>query len=485
MASIFKQRYTAKGKDGERIRKQSKCWYIEYRDANGTRKRVKGYRDKTASRQLADQLERQTELEQVGVIDRYAEHRSRPLREHLADFRQSLLAKGNTAKYTRQTVRSIKRVLDVCKFVVWPDIQASKVQRCLSEMQNTSDAFGARTFNSYLKAIKQFCKWMVQDRRADESPLEHLGGLNERTDRRHDRRALEPEELKRLLETTAGGPKRYGMTGHERHLLYRFSAETGLRANEVRTLTVGSFDFDKLTVTVRAGYSKHRREDVQHLRRDMATLLQEYFRGKLPTVKAFGGTYKQLTDKTANMLKADLADAGIPYVDDAERFADFHCLRHTTGSLLTASGAHPKIVQSIMRHSDINLTMSRYTHIFRGQESEAVEKLPDFSLQSGNRQRAATGTDNVSANQENVLTGKLTGNSDSCRNPESTIGTDDRRRQGGNKVDHQTGKSLQMPGLDTHRHPLSDDDRGVKKSERCRDRTYDLLIKSQLLYQLS
>ena len=93
-------------------------------------------------------------------------------------------------------------------------------------------------------------------------------------------------------------------------------------------------------------------------------------------------------------MKADLADADIPYVDDAGRYADFHSLRHSTGSLLAASGVHPKVVQSIMRHSDINLTMSRYTHIFRGQESEAVAKLPDLGLPSERIQKAvATGTE--------------------------------------------------------------------------------------------
>lgn len=65
-------------------------------------------------------------------------------------------------------------------------------------------------------------------------------------------------------------------------------------------------------------------------------------------------------------------------------------LRHTTGSLL-AAGVHPKVIQSIMRHSDINLTMSRYTHILRGQESEAVAKLPDLELPSGERGNTAKG----------------------------------------------------------------------------------------------
>ena len=92
-----------------------------------------------------------------------------------------------------------------------------------------------------------------------------------------------------------------------------------------------------------------------------------------------------------------LADAGIPYVDDAGRYSDYdyHSLRHSTGSLLAASGAHLIVFQSIMRHSDINLTMSRYTHIFRGQESDAVAGLPELSLPSKEGQKAvATGTDN-------------------------------------------------------------------------------------------
>ena len=47
-----------------------------------------------------------------------------------------------------------------------------------------------------------------------------------------------------------------------------------------------------------------------------------------------------------------------------------------------------------MRHSDINLTMLRYTHTFRGQTQSALEQLPDLSLPSTEAQQArATGTD--------------------------------------------------------------------------------------------
>jgi hypothetical protein len=92
------------------------------------------------------------------------------------------------------------------------------------------------------------------------------------------------------------------------------------------------------------------------------------------------------------------------YQDEAGRYADFHSLRHTTGSLLAATGTHPKIAQSIMRHGDINLTMSLYTHTLRGQESEAISKLPDFSTPSREKQKnLKTGTEDMNVTCDSVL----------------------------------------------------------------------------------
>jgi len=98
--------------------------------------------------------------------------------------------------------------------------------------------------------------------------------------------------------------------------------------------------------------------------------------------------------KPIDMLRPDLEAAGIDYVGDAGRYCDFHSLRHTTGSLLAASVVHPKVAQKIMRHGDINLTMSLYTHTLRGQEADAVNSLPDFSRSSSQSQKM-TGMDDA------------------------------------------------------------------------------------------
>ena len=394
MASIFKRKRKVKLADGKIVVRQSQKYYTRLTDADGIKRTIPLFTDKMASQQRAAQVQKEIELAKAGVVDRYKEHRRKPLKEHLSDFRQALLAKGDTPEYVEIVLSRATRTVEDCKFRFWGDIQPSKVERYLSELRNNGEGISAQTFNFYLQAMKQFAKWMVQDGRASESPLQHLKGVNVRTDRRHDRRPLEPDEMRRLLEATVSGPKRYGMEGSERALLYRVAAETGLRRKELRSLKVSSFDFKTNTVRVTSAYAKNRRTAILPLRPGTAAELRTFFAGKLPGVKAFGGTYKRLTDKTACMLKADLAEAGIPYVDAAERYADFHCLRHTTGSLLAASGVHPKVAQSIMRHSDINLTMSRYSHVLRGQESKAIEGLPDLSLPSKQSQRAtASGTD--------------------------------------------------------------------------------------------
>ncbi|MHC4259925.1 MAG: hypothetical protein ACYSTF_05890, partial [Planctomycetota bacterium] len=81
-----------------RTKKKSAHWYIDYKAADGTRKRVKGFKDKQATAQLAAKLEKESELAQAGIVDRYAEHRKKPLRQHLEDFHQALLAKGDTVQ---------------------------------------------------------------------------------------------------------------------------------------------------------------------------------------------------------------------------------------------------------------------------------------------------------------------------------------------------------------------------------------------------
>ena len=116
------------------------------------------------------------------------------------------------------------------------------------------------------------------------------------------------------------------------------------------------------------------------------------------------------------MLRADLADARALWLKEAKsnpqeyarreesdfladtnhenELMDFHALRHTCGAWLAQTGAHPKVVQQVMRHQSITLTMDTYGHLFPGQEAEAVVRMREMLNEPDSVPLLATGTDN-------------------------------------------------------------------------------------------
>jgi integrase len=67
-------------------------------------------------------------------------------------------------------------------------------------------------------------------------------------------------------------------------------------------------------------------------------------------------------------LKKLLQKAGLPDVR-------FHDLRHSTATLLLSKGVHPKIVQEILGHSEISMTLDTYSHVLPTMQQEAINKL--------------------------------------------------------------------------------------------------------------
>ncbi len=55
----------------------------------------------------------------------------------------------------------------------------------------------------------------------------------------------------------------------------------------------------------------------------------------------------------------------------------FHDLRHSAASLLLTAGVHPKIVQEILGHTQISMTMDIYSHVLPGMQEDAMNKLHD------------------------------------------------------------------------------------------------------------
>ncbi len=56
-----------------------------------------------------------------------------------------------------------------------------------------------------------------------------------------------------------------------------------------------------------------------------------------------------------------------------EHVLDFHALRHTCGAWLAIAGENVKVIQKVMRHSTITLTLDTYGHLLPGAEQDAVK----------------------------------------------------------------------------------------------------------------
>ena len=274
--------------------------------------------------------------------------------------------------------RRTKHVLSKCKFAMIGDLSASAVLNCLSALRE--EGASAQTSNHYLRAIKQFARWLVLDRRTPENPLSHLAMFNVEVDRRRQRRPLTVDEFDRLIRAAESGPVVMGLPGPDRAILYAIAAYTGYRRGEIASIRATSFDFtvDPPTLTVRAGHSKRRRTDVMPLRQDLVRRIRDWMEGRETTLDQ--PLFRVSKRRTADMLKADLKRADIPYVDSRGRYADFHALRHTFVSNLGKAGVSPKLAQSLARHSDINLTMNAYSHLELEEQFQAVNNLPPLPL---------------------------------------------------------------------------------------------------------
>jgi integrase len=239
---------------------------------------------------------------------------------------------------------------------------------------------GSTTVAAYLKAVKQFMRWMVRDRRTPTNPLEHLDA-GAASDIRHDRRALAEGEMQALIQAAAASDRAFrGLTGPERSMVYAVACSTGFRAAELASLTPESFELDEsfACVALRASAAKNGKAAQQPLPRDLVGALRTFLADRPAGSPVWPGTWHE---SAADMLRIDLAAAGIPYVvegPDGPLFADMHSLRHSYISSLARSGVHPKLAQELARHSDPRLTMNVYTHVQIRDLAGAVDKLPSL-----------------------------------------------------------------------------------------------------------
>jgi len=423
---------------GDRILCSSRSWFIEFEDSAKITHTIKALDLEEPTRVLSEKIKKLlgyqsiSEAPDVALLawfnspDRPAEIREQlvaagllaPPRDEeedrlllddmLAEFERHLdVEEERSGKYVAAQVAVLNRIFRECGFRHWRDIDAAAIRSYFLSLRTGDKPICKRTYNGLVQTIGQFCTWAVDNEHYEQiehSPVARLKRLDkQQTDRRLIRRALSPDECRRLLEAAMQSPDVVeGMDGRERALLWRFMLETGLRRKEVQTLILSDLCLDDSKqpfVRVRAVNSKNRKEDRIPIRGPLAAALKTFIqqRQDQTTVILFGGTFSRLSHHAVRALRFDLKAAGIAYADNMGAVVDVHSLRHTYVTRLCKSGVDLDTVKQLARHANI-ATTARYLHTDEADKRQAVERLPNYDTPSSQTApKTRTGTDDATA----------------------------------------------------------------------------------------
>ena len=187
--------------------------------------------------------------------------------------------------------------------------------------------------------------------------------------------------------------------GHRQEALFTLALTTGMRRGELLALKWQDINFATGTLQIRRiltrvpsklpgrGYIETEPK-TQKSRRNVViapfalVALKRHYQQQLEVKKKAGdawqdhdyvfctsiGTHLNPSKDVLDQLKVLLKNAGLPDIR-------FHDLRHIAATLLLSEGVHPKVVQELLGHSNISMTMDVYSHVMPGMQQDAISRL--------------------------------------------------------------------------------------------------------------
>lgn len=348
--ALFRKKY----KDKTGRMRTARYWTLEYYQG-GRRIRVAlGVTNRRAAKLKAADLLLAREFKSAGV-ETHEMTRAAPLADLIAEYVEELRRRGRSKNHIKQVNARLGAVLRGIDRL--EDVTTERIRAALGRLKAERN-HAALTTNSHRMAVHGLFVWLVQEGRWQSNPVKAVKPVRWLGPAMR-RRALMEDELHSLI---AANPKRAA--------LYLTAATTGLRRNELATLTIEDVDIEGGSVTVRARNAKNRREEVIPLPAVTATALAAHLalRPKVPGTRVFTGT------PDIQYYRADLAKAGIEHRVGDEK-VDFHSLRVTYATMLARSGVPLALAQKLMRHSDPKLTAVVYTKFELHDRHAAASKL--------------------------------------------------------------------------------------------------------------
>jgi integrase len=230
------------------------------------------------------------------------------------------------------------------------------------------------------KALSQAVKWSLVPRNVTDA-------VSAPRPTPKEMQPLSAEEVRRLFEAASGD-----------HLeaLWILAVHTGMRQGELLALKWTDVDLEagkigvRRTLTRESGHytlgepkTKRSRRTVK-LTRTAAEALRGHLSRQMDQIDRLGDLYRDqglvFTSDSGGPLNPSnvrnrnlrrlTSKAGLPKIR-------FHDLRHTCATLLLSRNVHPKIVQEMLGHATVAITLDTYSHVLPGMGDHAAEAMED------------------------------------------------------------------------------------------------------------
>ena len=274
------------------------------------------------------------------------------------------------------------------------DLDVEKVSKHLRALKDSGRS--PRTVNAHRATIIAWVNWMVSVGRIPENRLEGIPTLDERKDRRRERRALLDEELARLIAAARERDEELADEEREycpRATIYLVAARTGLRRSEMAKLTWGDVDLDRAAVKIRVGVGKAARDDLIPLHPQVVRLLRDLRPAHPTATSRVFWTMPTITSFYSDLDRARerwIGEAGseeergrreasdfLARRDSGGRWVDFHSLRKTFATALPRASIMPQLAKNLMRHADMRTTLEHYTDLRLADLAAAISGVPE------------------------------------------------------------------------------------------------------------
>ncbi|HEV7702219.1 MAG TPA: site-specific integrase [Candidatus Paceibacterota bacterium] len=209
------------------------------------------------------------------------------------------------------------------------------------------------TVKTYSRKLNAFFVWLVQRKLMIENPL---NGITLKNPEYKDQRALTDEEVRKILTAVNMYSKNSLFLRRDTVMLYLLFF-CGLRAGEFISLRVIDIDMEKRILTVRAETSKSKKTRYLTMHPTLIFHLREYINER-----------NKLGYKTEHLFVSTSGDRGLTrhglkhWVKRLIKLSGvkfhLHRFRHSFACNLAKNNTPIVMIQKLMGHSDIKMTMS-------------------------------------------------------------------------------------------------------------------------------